>query len=101
MTCDLTHTTLHGYCDGELDAVRAAEFERHLEHCSECRMLLAETRALGSRLRQNDLYQRSSDELRQRVANSSVWRDRKRKRKDRRGRILCDGCWCRRLPWPL
>lgn len=68
MTCDLTHTTLHGYCDGELDAVRAAEFERHLEQCSECRILLAETRALGSRLRQNDLYQRSSDELRQRVA---------------------------------
>ena len=69
MTCDLTQTTLHGYCDGELDAVRASEFEYHLEHCRECRTLLAETRALGSRLRQNDLYQRSSDELRQRVAN--------------------------------
>jgi anti-sigma factor RsiW len=67
VTCDLTQTTLHGYCDGELDAVRAAEFEHHLEHCSECRILLLETRALGSRLRQNDLYQRSSDELRQRV----------------------------------
>lgn len=67
MTCDLTQTTLHGYCDGELDAVRAAEFEHHLEHCRECRICLAETRALGSRLRQNDLYQRSSDELRQRL----------------------------------
>ncbi len=67
MTCNLTHTTLHGYCDGELDAVRAAEFEHHLEDCDECRISLAETRALGIRLQQNDLYQRSSPQLRQRI----------------------------------
>ena len=67
MTCDLTQTTLHGYYDGELDAVRAAEFERHLETCSECRVALEGARTLGARLRQNDLYERSSPQLRQRI----------------------------------
>jgi anti-sigma factor RsiW len=50
-----------------LDAVRAAEFERHLEQCIECRASLEEMQALGHRLRQNDLYERSSTELRQRL----------------------------------
>jgi anti-sigma factor RsiW len=67
VTCDLTQTTLHGYCDGELDAVRAAEFERHLEDCRECRASLEETQALRNRLRQSDLYERSSPQLRQRI----------------------------------
>lgn len=67
MTCDLTKTTLHGYYDGELDAVRAAEFEVHLKDCSECRISLAEIRALGIRLQTNDLYERSSPQLRQRI----------------------------------
>ena len=67
MNCDLTQTALHGYHDGELDAVRAAEFERHLEQCMECRASLEEIRALGRGLRQNNLYERSSTELRQRL----------------------------------
>ncbi len=65
--CDLTQTTLHGYSDGELDAVRTAEFEQHLEHCSECRISLEETQALRIRLRRDDLYERSSPQLRQRI----------------------------------
>ena len=35
MSCELPRTMIHGYLDGELDAVRAAEFERHLEQCPE------------------------------------------------------------------
>ncbi len=67
MTCELTQTTLHCYHDGELDAVRAAEFERHLEHCGDCRASLEEMGALRNRLRQNDLYERSSLQLRQKI----------------------------------
>ena len=67
MTCDLTHTTLHGYHDGELDAVRAEEFERHLEQCSECRISLAELQALRNRLQHNQLAERTSPQLRQRI----------------------------------
>jgi anti-sigma factor RsiW len=31
---------VQAYFDGEVDAVSAAEIERHVEHCSECRALL-------------------------------------------------------------
>jgi anti-sigma factor RsiW len=72
MTCDLAQTTLHGYYDGELDAVRAGEFEKHLEQCSECQISLAGAQALRNRLRQNDLYERSSTELRQRIEKQLV-----------------------------
>ena len=65
--CDLTQTTLHGYCDGELDAVRAAEFEHHLEDCRECRISLEETQALRIRLQRSDLYEHTSPQLRQRI----------------------------------
>jgi len=67
VSCDLTQTTVHGYYDGELDAVRAAEFERHLQECGKCRTALEETRVLGARLRQSDLYERSSPQLWQRI----------------------------------
>ena len=33
MSCDRAGTVLHGYFDNELDAIGAAEFERHLEQC--------------------------------------------------------------------
>ena len=42
MNCDFSGTLLHGYLDGELDAMRAAEFERHLETCRDCTTSLGE-----------------------------------------------------------
>ena len=36
MTCDDSSSFLHAYLDGELDAPRSAEFERHLEGCASC-----------------------------------------------------------------
>jgi len=36
MSCNRADTVLHGYFDNELDALGAAEFERHLERCFEC-----------------------------------------------------------------
>ena len=36
MGCDYARTALHGYLDGELDASRSAEFERHLEDYRDC-----------------------------------------------------------------
>jgi len=47
VSCDSTRTVLHGYLDGELDATRAAEFERHLENCRECAVALGEVEALA------------------------------------------------------
>lgn len=67
MTCDCSRTTVHAYIDGELDAVRAAEFERHIEGCSECRLVLEQMESLRSRLRESDLYERAPVALEQRI----------------------------------
>lgn len=63
MNCELSRTTVHGYVDGELDAVRAGEFERHLESCPDCRTTLDAVQSLRDRIHQRDLYERSSPEL--------------------------------------
>lgn len=67
MNCEFGHTTVHGYFDGELDAVRSAEFERHLEGCSECRGELEEIGSLRKHLQESDLFQPASPELRSRI----------------------------------
>lgn len=67
MSCEWAQTTVHGYCDGELDAVRAGEFERHLESCADCQASLERIESLRRSLRESDLYERASAELRVRV----------------------------------
>ena len=67
MSCDLTRSVLHGYLDGELDATRAAEFERHLESCRECANTLGAEEALRSSLQGSGLYERAPVSLRKRV----------------------------------
>lgn len=68
MNCELAHTIVHGYFDGELDAVRAAEFERHLEDCSACQTSLQAVASLHTRLQQAQLYEPASPALRKRLA---------------------------------
>ena len=58
---------LHGYFDGELDAVRAAEFEAHLEACAACAQALAAQEELRLALGAADLYARAPAALRARV----------------------------------
>jgi mycothiol system anti-sigma-R factor len=67
MSCDLPRTTVHGYLDGELDAVRAAEFERHLEQCPECVEALESQESLRSSLQRAQLYEKAPSQLRQKV----------------------------------
>lgn len=67
MTCELSRTTVHGYLDGELDAVRAAEFERHIKECAECQGVLEQMESLGSKLRQNDLYEYAPPRLEEQI----------------------------------
>jgi anti-sigma factor (TIGR02949 family) len=57
MSCDFSGTLLHGYLDGELDAVRAAEFERHLESCRECTASLGAAESLRSTIQRAQLYE--------------------------------------------
>ncbi|MGH9514256.1 MAG: anti-sigma factor family protein [Terriglobales bacterium] len=67
MNCELAETTIHGYFDGELDAVRSSEFEQHLENCSRCQAVLEGLESLRARLQHGDLYEPASPELREKV----------------------------------
>ena len=57
MSCELTQSVLHGYLDGELDAARAADFERHLVGCHQCASALEVQEALRSSIQRAGLYE--------------------------------------------
>jgi mycothiol system anti-sigma-R factor len=67
VSCDYTRTMLHGYLDGELDATRAGEFERHLEACRECANTLGAEEALRSSLQRSGLYEHAPVSLRKKI----------------------------------
>lgn len=67
MSCDFPGTLLHAYLDGELDAVRAAEFERHLENCRECTATLGAAESLRSSLQHAQLYETAPAEFRKKI----------------------------------
>jgi anti-sigma factor (TIGR02949 family) len=67
MSCDRATTVLHGYFDNELDAVGAAEFERHLEQCPECVNALDALESLRSSINVAQLYEKAPTQLRKKV----------------------------------
>lgn len=67
MSCELTQTVLHGYLDGELDAARAADFERHLVSCADCVAALETNENLSASLQRAGLYERAPRALRQKL----------------------------------
>jgi anti-sigma factor RsiW len=67
VNCELARSTIHGYFDGELDAVRSAEFERHLKDCAECQAALEGIEALHTQVQESNLYEHASFELRSRI----------------------------------
>src|SRR5262249_11904177 len=58
---------VQAYFDGELDAVTAADIERHLEHCDECHTLHQELGELRVALRREVPYEQTPPALRARV----------------------------------
>ena len=58
---------VQAYFDGELDALSAAEVERHSEVCAECRALLQDLDHVRTALRQDLTYASAPPELRTRV----------------------------------
>jgi anti-sigma factor RsiW len=64
VNCELTNSVLHGYFDGELDAARAADFERHLLSCPQCVAALEVQEASRSSFQRAGLYERAPDSLR-------------------------------------
>jgi mycothiol system anti-sigma-R factor len=64
VSCEMTHSVLHGYLDGELDAARAAEFERHLLSCPQCVAELEAQENLRSTIQRAGLRERAPEKLR-------------------------------------
>ncbi|HEY2546048.1 MAG TPA: anti-sigma factor [Candidatus Acidoferrum sp.] len=67
MSCDFSTTLLHAYFDGELDAMRAAEFERHMETCRECTATLGAAESLRASLQRAQLYETAPPNLRKKI----------------------------------
>jgi anti-sigma factor RsiW len=67
MSCDRADTVLHGYFDNELDALGAAEFERHLERCPECVDAVEALKSLRSSMNLAQLYEKMPPSLRKKV----------------------------------
>jgi anti-sigma factor RsiW len=70
MICDRAGAVVHGYFDNELDAAGAAEFELHLERCSECVFALEDLESLHSSIAVAQLYERAPATLRKTILAS-------------------------------
>jgi anti-sigma factor RsiW len=70
MRCDVQcdETIIHGYLDGELDVVRAAEVELHVDTCARCRESLETLSAMQTHVRDGGLYARAPERLKRRMA---------------------------------
>jgi anti-sigma factor RsiW len=67
VSCELSNSLLNGYFDGELNPLRATEFERHLLHCSECTTELLDLNLLSGRLQLARLYAPAPASLRRKI----------------------------------
>jgi anti-sigma factor RsiW len=67
MSCDLDNAVLHSYFDGELSVVRAAEFQNHLAHCSDCINELAALSSVRGSLKYARLYEFAPASLRRKI----------------------------------
>jgi anti-sigma factor RsiW len=58
---------VQAYFDGEVDALTAAEIERHVEHCAECRALLQDLEKVRTALREGVTYAAAPPALRMQI----------------------------------
>src|SRR6202011_2059889 len=67
MACERADTLVHGYFDNELDALRAAEVESHLEKCPECVAALDALESLRSTINIAQPYEKMSPAFRKKI----------------------------------
>lgn len=61
---------VQAYFDGEVDAVSAADIERHTEHCAECRAQLQDLEQMRAALRRDVPHEYAPPELRARIRHA-------------------------------
>ena len=79
---------VQAYFDGQVDALGAADIERHLEHCAECRALIQVLEQVRSLLRRDPAYARTPPALRSQILRAL---DRESPSSNRRGRSFWMG----------
>lgn len=67
MRCDFSDFLLQSYFDGELNAFRAAEFERHVRRCADCAEQLVNQDLLSGTLQLAQLYEPAPASLRRKI----------------------------------
>jgi anti-sigma factor RsiW len=75
VACEQSHSVAHAYLDGELDAVRAAEFEKHLAVCPDCAEAIASWDEVRSGIQRTGLREIAPARLKERVY-ADLHRDR-------------------------
>jgi anti-sigma factor RsiW len=60
------------WLDGELDGAAAAEAERHVESCAECKAFSADAAELSDAIRRDVSHHRAPDGLRARIRRDST-----------------------------
>lgn len=67
LTCEEMDTLIHGYMDGELDALTNRQVEQHLDGCATCRAGIEGFSRIRASLRNQDLYYPAPTTLTQRI----------------------------------
>ena len=67
MACEQSQSVAHAYLDGELDAVRAAEFEKHLAVCPDCAGVIASWDEVRTGIHRGGLREIAPSRLKERV----------------------------------
>ncbi|WP_315838329.1 anti-sigma factor [Bradyrhizobium prioriisuperbiae] len=88
--------TLHGFVDGELDAMHALQVERHLAACTGCTQELERLRALKQAIGQNGVRWRTPDHVRAQVLDALA---REARTQERTPRQSVEGAGSRLLGW--
>ena len=70
MTCAEVQAGIHGYLDGELDAVRNLEIEQHLQHCAVCSQAYEADQTLQRTIKTGSHYYSAPTDLRKRIQSS-------------------------------
>ncbi len=61
---------VQAFFDAEIDAVSAADIERHVEHCAECRALLQDLEQVRNVVRRGSGFARTSPQLRAQITRA-------------------------------
>jgi len=71
LSCQKIQDIVHPYIDCELDPIRAAEVESHLEQCDDCNLSYRSLVDLRSSLQHASFYYRAPADLKTRITSGS------------------------------